>query len=93
MANPHLVGMAYEITPLNFSEKITVKSELDGNIINDGVARYRQLNQQHLKPVEQGGEGDTSFMVVKTTQSDIKIALASKLFVNLNDSSFSPDLS
>ena len=49
MANPHLVGLTYEITPLNFNEKITVKSELDGNIINDGVARYRQLNQQHLR--------------------------------------------
>jgi len=91
MANPHIVGLSYEITPLNFSEKIVVKSELDGNIINDGVARYRQLNQQHLESIEQSGEGDTSFLMVNTTQSDIKITQASKLIVALNGSKYNPE--
>ena len=52
MDNPHLAGISYEITPLNYSGHITFESGIDGNIINDGVERYRQLNQKHLRPVE-----------------------------------------
>ncbi len=90
MTNPHMIGLSYEITPLNFSDTITIRSSLDGNIINDGVARYRQLNQQHLVPIEQGGEGDTSFLVMKTSQSDIRIALAAKHFVSSVNSNINP---
>lgn len=91
MANPHLVGLTYEITPINFSDKVTIKSSLDGNIINDGVARYRPLNQRHIKPIEMGGDQNTSFLVVQTTQSAIDIALASRLFVTEANSSINTD--
>ncbi len=91
MANPHLVSLKYEIFPLNFNDTITIKSTLDGNIINDGVERYRQLNQQHLAPVEQNGENESSFLLVKTTQSKIDIALAAKLFVSKENLPINPE--
>ncbi len=78
MANPHLVAIKYKIKPLNYSGQIEIKSEIDGNIINDGVTRYRDLNQQHLKPVTEGSDPEISWLLVKTTQSEIEIAQAVK---------------
>ncbi|NOR76048.1 MAG: beta-phosphoglucomutase, partial [Draconibacterium sp.] len=86
MANPHLVAIQYKIKPLNYSKSIEIKSEIDGNIINDGVARYRDLNQQHLKPVTEGNDSEISWLLVKTTQSEIEIAQAVKHSVLKNGS-------
>jgi beta-phosphoglucomutase family hydrolase len=76
MADPHLSAMQYTIKPLNYSGKITVKTGINGAIINDGVERYKSLNQQHLKSVDQGAAGNRQFVVVSTTQSGIQIAEA-----------------
>jgi len=79
MDNPHLAAIQYSIKPLNYSGKITIKTGINGNLINDGVDRYKQLNQKHLKPFAEGGENKNAFVVVKTTQSDIEIAEAYKI--------------
>lgn len=79
MKSIHQAAIKYSITPLNYSGNLTVSSCLDGTIINDGVKRYRDLNQQHLKPVEQGVSNNISFIKVKTVQSDIEIAEAEKI--------------
>lgn len=84
MANPHVLALQYEIEPLNYSGTIEVSSGLDGTIINDGVERYRQLNQKHLSPLSEGAEGALSWLVVNTTQSNIEIAEASRLIVAKN---------
>ena len=81
MDDPHLAAMEYIIEPLNYSGLITVKTDIDGAIINSGVERYKQLNQKHLKAVDQGGEKNIQYLSVKTTQSNIKIAEASKISV------------
>ncbi len=78
MANPHLVALEYKITPLNYSGSINIKSEIDGNIINSGVARYNDLNQKHLTPDIQGNNETIVWLSTKTTQSGIKIAQALK---------------
>ncbi len=85
MDNPHLAGISYEVTPLNYSAHITFESGLDGNIINDGVERYRQLNQKHLKPSREGVDDNISFLQVKTTQSETVIAQTAKRRLFLND--------
>ena len=76
MADPHLSALEYTVKPLNYSGKITIKSGLNGAIINDGVERYKSLNQQHLKPVEEGTQGNRQFVVVSTTQSGVQVAEA-----------------
>ncbi len=81
MANPHIVGIKYTITPLNYDEEITIRSELDGQIINSGVGRYKQLNSKHWQSVNQGGNGPNSFVIVQTNQSQIRLALAARLFL------------
>lgn len=79
MGNPHLAAIQYSVKPLNYSGKITIKTGINGNLINDGVDRYKQLNQKHLKSFAEGGEKNNAFVVVKTTQSDIEIAEAYKI--------------
>ena len=76
MADPHLSVLQYSVKPLNYSGKITLKTGLNGAIINDGVERYKSLNQQHLEPVDQGADGNRHFVLVSTTQSGIQIAEA-----------------
>jgi len=81
MADPHLAGLRYQITPLNYAKKLTVRSGLEGNLINYGVKRYRELSSRHLQPVEQWGDANTSALLVETNQSNIKVAQAAKLSV------------
>jgi len=93
MHNPLLAAMQYEITPLNYSGKICIKSSLDTNHINEGVERYKSLNQKHLKPIEQGVAGKSIFIVASTTQSNHHIALAAghRLLLNNAVVSLAPD--
>ena len=76
MADPHLSALEYTVKPLNYNGKITLKTGINGDIINDGVERYKSLNQQHLKPVKQGSERNRQFVLVSTTQSEILISEA-----------------
>lgn len=92
MNDPHLAAMKYSISPLNYHGKITVKSTLNGNIINDGVDRYKQLNQKHLEPMDAGAEGKLSWLTVKTTQSAIEIAEAVKLNVSFENKTIEPEI-
>ena len=91
MENPHLAVLRYEITPLNYDEKITLRSILDGDIENTGVSRYRDLNSKHLEAVKEEGEGSRSSLLVKTNESNILIAEASCLLITANGSKFEPD--
>jgi len=82
MQDPHLAGLSYELTPLNYSGRITLRTAISGDHINDGVVRYRDLDQQHLEPLDQGGEKDLQYLLVRTNQSDIEIAMAAKIRIN-----------
>jgi beta-phosphoglucomutase family hydrolase len=87
MDNMHTAALKYKITPVNYSGLVSVVSMLNGAIINQGVERYKSLNSKHLKPVEQGGDANISYVKVKTVQSDIEIAEAAKLNVQGVDNS------
>ncbi len=84
MEDQHLAGLKFSITPLNYSGKIEVQTELNGNHINAGVERYKELNQKHLEPLSELIEGEYHHLVVKTTNSNIKIAQSAKQIVNSN---------
>jgi beta-phosphoglucomutase family hydrolase len=92
MADPHIAAMKYCITPLNYSGQISLKSGLDGEIINAGVERYRALNSKHLMPVWVGGEGNLSFLIAKTNQSRIEIVEAAKLRVLIDGQQIAADV-
>jgi trehalose/maltose hydrolase-like predicted phosphorylase len=79
MGAAHLAGLKTTIVPENWSGRLRVRSELDGNVANTGVSRYRQLGSRHLVPVEVRNLGrEAVLLVVETSQSHIRIAEAAR---------------
>lgn len=93
MADRHLASVEYMVRPLNYSGKITLRSGLNANLINEGVKRYRQLNQDHLDQVDQGADGALSWVLAETKQSAVKIAQSALLKIMHNDRVVKPSLS
>ncbi len=91
MDNPHLAALRYQIIPLNYDKKVTIRSILDGDIVNAGVSRYRDLNSKHLEPVAEESKGNRASLLVKTNQSNVLIAESSRLLVAVNGSEQKPD--
>ena len=46
----HQAAIAWDITAENWSGRVEAVSALDGRVVNQGVARYRQLEGRHLDP-------------------------------------------
>jgi len=79
MANPHLAALSIELTAEDWSGRLTVRSALDGSVVNAGVERYRDLANRHLETLEAQHLGeDVIFLRVRTTQSSIEIAQAAR---------------
>ncbi|OGO39716.1 MAG: trehalose-phosphatase, partial [Chloroflexi bacterium RBG_16_57_8] len=79
IADPNLAGLETNVVAENWSGPLVVRSALDGRVTNSGVARYRQLNGQHLNTMESAGiDGETLCLQVQTNQSHIRIAEAAR---------------
>jgi alpha,alpha-trehalase len=79
MADAHLAGLSVELTAEDWSGRLTVRSGLDGSVINNGVARYRDLASHHLEILELDHLGaDALFLRCRTNQSLIQVALAAR---------------
>jgi alpha,alpha-trehalase len=79
MAEPHLAALEMTIMPENWSGKLTIRSALDGRVINSGVERYKALNSRHLEPIEtEEIDGENVYLKVHTNQSEIQIAQAAR---------------
>ncbi len=82
MDNKNTAAIEYSITPLNYSGKIYIKSGIDGNIINDGVPRYRSLNQNHLTNTKTGKTDNILWLKSNTSESNIEINIAANIYAN-----------
>ncbi len=79
MGDPHVAAIELTLTAENWSGPVEVRSALDGWVANRGVERYRQLNSQHLVPVDARAVGeDVVLLQVRTVQSGIQIAEAAR---------------
>ena len=79
MTHENVAAVEWTLTPENWSGPVDVRSGLDGTVINDGVARYRDLSSRHLRPLEQGRTGDDGvYLAVETVQSRIRMAQAAR---------------
>jgi trehalose/maltose hydrolase-like predicted phosphorylase len=75
MRIPYLAGLETTIVPENWSGTITVRSGIDGDVTNAGVARYRDLDGTHLTGHTADTPGpDIIRLVVQTRQSRIRVA-------------------
>ncbi|MFP4111146.1 MAG: trehalose-phosphatase, partial [Desulfonatronovibrio sp.] len=52
MTQSHLAVLEVTFTPENWSGEVEFQSALDGRVVNNGVARYQGLNNEHLEPVQ-----------------------------------------
>ncbi len=86
MADPHRAALAVELTAENWSGRLTVRSALDGGVINAGVPRYSALSNRHLETQELRHLGvDILFLRTRTTQSQILAALAARTRIYRGD--------
>jgi alpha,alpha-trehalase len=79
MSDPHLAGLCVELTPEDWSGRVTIRSALDGRVTNNGVPRYRELAKQHLDILELDQRGEDGILLrCRTNQSLIGIAQAAR---------------
>ncbi|WP_189095292.1 glycoside hydrolase family 65 protein [Streptomyces kronopolitis] len=79
MGEPHLAALRTCFTADGWSGAVEVESGIDGAVRNAGIARYRDLADQHLTGWETGDERpDTVWLSCRTLDSDIRIALAAR---------------
>jgi trehalose/maltose hydrolase-like predicted phosphorylase len=79
MDHMHGAGIAWQLTPENWSGGVEVVSALDGRVVNQGVARYRQLEGRHLDPQGPRIHGaDVIALKSRTRQSRIELAVAAR---------------
>lgn len=79
MDNPHIGGLEYKVTALNYSAEVVIRTEINGNIKNEGVERYKSLENSHLEVVSQGRKDDCDYVSVRTNQSGVNITVAESL--------------
>ena len=51
MSDMHLGALELALTAENWSAKVTVRSAIDGRIVNTGAKLYRKFNNKHLDPL------------------------------------------
>jgi trehalose/maltose hydrolase-like predicted phosphorylase len=78
MADPCLAALDCTVAAENWAGPLTIRSGLDGRVTNDGVARYRGLDGQHLTSIRPCVRDGLLTLDAQTTQSRIRIALAAR---------------
>ncbi len=77
MADRHQAALEWTITAENWSGPVEVITALDARVINQGVARYQELEARHLHPVASRTPApDTVSLIAQTRQSRIYVAEA-----------------
>lgn len=77
MRDKHLAALEVSLTPENWSGTITLRSAIDGRVVNAGARLYRKFNNRHLVPLTSDPVGDDGVCLgVRTSQSNIHIAQA-----------------
>ena len=79
MADMHIGALEVSLTADNWSAGVTVRSAIDGRVVNAGAQLYRKFNNKHLEPLasEHVGEDGVS-LLVRTCQSNIHVAQAAR---------------
>ena len=75
MADMHSSALELTLTADNWSAGVTVRSAIDGRIVNAGAKLYRTFNNQHVEPLSGKVVGeDGEHLLVRTSQSHLHIA-------------------
>ncbi|MBA2723617.1 MAG: beta-phosphoglucomutase family hydrolase [Methylibium sp.] len=85
MSDMHLGALELKLTAENWSGRVTVRSAIDGRVVNAGAKLYRKFNNKHLQPLagEVVGE-DSVYLLVRTSQSNLHVAQVARTRVFLD---------
>src|SRR5690606_7504196 len=72
MGKPNVAALCWDLTPLNWSGTLEIRSSLVGSVTNSGVERYRDLACHHHDVVDAGRSApDSQFLVARANQSGL----------------------
>lgn len=79
MGKPNVAALCWDLTPLNWSGTLEIRSSLVGSVTNSGVERYRDLACHHHEILDAGRSApDSQFLVAGATQSGLVVAEAAR---------------
>lgn len=79
MADMHLAALEVTLRAENWSGEVTVRSAIDGRVVNAGAKLYEPFNNRHLEPLGADAFGDDSAcLLVQTNQSHLQVAIAAR---------------
>jgi trehalose/maltose hydrolase-like predicted phosphorylase len=85
MSGMHLGALELALTADNWSASVTVRTAIDGRVVNAGAKLYRMFNNKHLEPLEGNVIGEDSVcLLVRTCQSNVHVAQAARTRVFLD---------
>ncbi len=76
MYDPHVAALRWQLTAENWHGAVEIKSGLDGDVNNSGVARYRALGREHLDIEPLDHAADMVWLVATARQSRVRLAQA-----------------
>jgi trehalose/maltose hydrolase-like predicted phosphorylase len=86
MANRHVGALETVVTAENWAGRLTVRSGLDGRVVNSGVARYGAFNDDHLVGTRTRVlDRETIAIAVRTAQSGVRVAETARTRVFSDD--------
>jgi beta-phosphoglucomutase family hydrolase len=84
MHDMHLAALELSLTPENWSGSLTIRTAIDGRVVNSGAHLYRRFNNTHLVPLTSEEAGANAVcLLVRTSQSRIYVAQAARTEVIL----------
>ncbi len=84
MSDMHIAALELSLTAENWSGSLTMRSGIDGRVINAGAKLYRKFNNQHLEPIgSEVIEQESLLLKVRTSQSNLQVAQAARTHVFL----------
>jgi alpha,alpha-trehalase len=92
MSDQHLAGIETVVHAENWSGRLTVRSGLDGGIVNAGVARYSQFDEHHLVAVGTDAvDVETIAVTARTSQSGVSVTETARTRITLGDQPISTE--
>ncbi len=86
MSDMHLGALELAVKAENWSGRMTIRSAIDGRVVNAGAKLYREFNNRHLRPIDSDVIGEDGILLrVRTSQSDVRIAQAAITRAYLNE--------
>jgi trehalose/maltose hydrolase-like predicted phosphorylase len=85
MGDMHLGALELVLTAENWSGAVTIRSAIDGRVVNAGAKLYRKFNGKHLEPQAANVvNDDTISLLVRTSQSHVHVAQVARTQIFLD---------